>query len=77
LKLAGDSMAAGDAKLKAEGKADKIEGKVQNAVGGLDGADAGGRHEPSAIRVVAHLTEQEPVELGGTVADGAPSFQKR
>ena len=25
----------GDAKLEAEGKADKIEGKVQNAVGGL------------------------------------------
>src|ERR1700730_15368112 len=45
--------------------------------GSDDGADAGGRHEPSAIRIVAHLTEQEPVELGGTVADGAPSFQKR
>ena len=27
--------AAGDAKLEAEGKADKVEGKVQNAVGGL------------------------------------------
>ena len=27
--------AVGDAKLEAEGKADKIEGKVQNAVGGL------------------------------------------
>jgi uncharacterized protein YjbJ (UPF0337 family) len=27
--------AMGDAKLEAEGKADKIEGKVQNAVGGL------------------------------------------
>jgi uncharacterized protein YjbJ (UPF0337 family) len=27
--------ATGDAKLEAEGKADKIEGKVQNAVGGL------------------------------------------
>ena len=26
---------AGDAKLEAEGKADKVEGKVQNAVGGL------------------------------------------
>jgi uncharacterized protein YjbJ (UPF0337 family) len=26
--------AIGDAKLEAEGKADKIEGKVQNAVGG-------------------------------------------
>ena len=25
----------GDAKLEAEGKADQIEGKVQNAVGGL------------------------------------------
>jgi uncharacterized protein YjbJ (UPF0337 family) len=25
----------GDAKLESEGKADKIEGKVQNAVGGL------------------------------------------
>ena len=30
--------AAGDAKLEAEGKADKIEGKVQNAVGGLKDA---------------------------------------
>jgi len=27
--------AAGDAKLAAQGKADKIEGKVQNAVGGI------------------------------------------
>ena len=27
--------AAGDAKLEAQGKADKIEGKVQNAVGGI------------------------------------------
>jgi uncharacterized protein YjbJ (UPF0337 family) len=27
--------AVGDAKLEAEGKADKIEGKVQNAVGGM------------------------------------------
>ena len=27
--------AVGDAKLQSEGKADKIEGKVQNAVGGL------------------------------------------
>ena len=27
--------AVGDAKLEAEGKADKIEGKVQNAVGGI------------------------------------------
>lgn len=30
--------AIGDAKLEAEGKADKIEGKVQNAVGGLKDA---------------------------------------
>jgi uncharacterized protein YjbJ (UPF0337 family) len=27
--------AVGDAKLESEGNADKIEGKVQNAVGGL------------------------------------------
>jgi uncharacterized protein YjbJ (UPF0337 family) len=27
--------AVGDAKLQSEGKADKIEGKVQNAFGGL------------------------------------------
>ena len=27
--------AAGDAKLESEGTADKIEGKVQNAIGGL------------------------------------------
>lgn len=30
--------AIGDAKLEAEGKAAKIEGKVQNAVGGLKDA---------------------------------------
>jgi uncharacterized protein YjbJ (UPF0337 family) len=30
--------AAGDAKLESEGKADKIEGKVENAVGGLKDA---------------------------------------
>ena len=28
-------MAVGDAKLETEGKADKIEGGVQNALGGL------------------------------------------
>jgi len=27
--------AVGDAKLKSEGKADKLEGKIQNAIGGL------------------------------------------
>jgi len=27
--------AVGDAKLESEGKADKLEGKVQNAIGGL------------------------------------------
>ena len=30
--------AVGDAKLKADGKSDEIEGKVQNAVGGLKDA---------------------------------------
>jgi uncharacterized protein YjbJ (UPF0337 family) len=31
----------GDAKLESEGKADKIEGKVQNAIGGLKDAIKG------------------------------------
>jgi len=31
----GVGKAVGDAKLQSEGKANKIEGKVQNAVGGL------------------------------------------
>jgi uncharacterized protein YjbJ (UPF0337 family) len=30
--------AVGDAKLETQGKADKIEGKVQNAVGGIKDA---------------------------------------
>lgn len=30
--------ALGDSKLEAEGKSDKIEGKIQNAVGGLKDA---------------------------------------
>ena len=30
--------ATGDAKLQADGKADKVEGKVQNAIGGLKDA---------------------------------------
>jgi uncharacterized protein YjbJ (UPF0337 family) len=33
--------AVGDSKLEAEGTADKIEGKVQNAVGGLKDAIKG------------------------------------
>jgi uncharacterized protein YjbJ (UPF0337 family) len=33
--------AIGDAKLDSEGKADKIEGKVQNAIGGLKDAIKG------------------------------------
>ena len=38
--------ALGDEKLKAEGKMDKMEGKVRNAVGGMKDAvrDAGKRH---------------------------------
>jgi uncharacterized protein YjbJ (UPF0337 family) len=30
--------ATGDAKLRADGKADKTEGKMQNAIGGLNDA---------------------------------------
>ena len=30
--------AVGDSKLKSEGKADKIEGKVQNTIGGIEDA---------------------------------------
>ena len=30
--------AVGDAKLQSDGKADKVEGKVQNAIGGLKDA---------------------------------------
>ena len=30
--------AVGDTKLEADGKADKVEGKVQNAIGGLKDA---------------------------------------
>ena len=30
--------AVGDSKLESEGKADKVEGKIQNAVGGLKDA---------------------------------------
>jgi uncharacterized protein YjbJ (UPF0337 family) len=30
--------ATGDAKLQADGNADKVEGKVQNAIGGLNDA---------------------------------------
>jgi uncharacterized protein YjbJ (UPF0337 family) len=30
--------AVGDAKLQADGKSDKVEGKVQNAIGGLKDA---------------------------------------
>jgi uncharacterized protein YjbJ (UPF0337 family) len=33
--------AVGDAKLESEGKADKIEGKVQNAIGGIKDAIKG------------------------------------
>ena len=45
-KLKGDvkegiGKATGDAKLQGEGKADKVEGKVQNAVGGVKDAIRG------------------------------------
>ena len=33
--------AVGDAKLVAEGRADKVEGKVQNAIGGIKDAVRG------------------------------------
>ena len=37
-KIKGSIKVTGDAKLEAEGKADKVEGKVQNAIGGLKDA---------------------------------------
>ena len=37
----GVGKALGDAKLQTEGKADKVEGKVQNAIGGLKDAIKG------------------------------------
>jgi uncharacterized protein YjbJ (UPF0337 family) len=37
----GVGKAVGDAKLQSEGKADKIEGNIQNAVGGLKDAIKG------------------------------------
>ena len=42
----GAGKALGDEKMKAEGKMDKMEGKVRNAIGGMKDAmrDAGKRH---------------------------------
>ena len=42
----GAGKASGDEKLKAEGKMDKMEGKVRKTVGGMKDAmrDAGERH---------------------------------
>ncbi len=37
----GLGKATGDEKLKAEGQADQVEGKIQNAVGGLKDAFKG------------------------------------
>jgi len=34
----------GDEKMKAEGRADQVEGKVQNTVGGVKDAVRDGRH---------------------------------
>jgi uncharacterized protein YjbJ (UPF0337 family) len=34
----GIGKATGDTKLQADGKADKVEGKVQNAIGGVNDA---------------------------------------
>ena len=34
----------GDEKLKAEGRSDQVEGKVQNAVGGLKDTLSGDKH---------------------------------
>src|SRR4051794_23314569 len=43
--------ALGDAKLQAEGKSDKAEGKVQNAVGGLkDKLEGSERRRQAALR---------------------------
>ena len=43
--------AVGDAKLQAEGKADKVEGKVQNAVGGVKDDLSEGNGDPHEICV--------------------------
>jgi uncharacterized protein YjbJ (UPF0337 family) len=40
--------AVGDAKLESEGKADKLEGKVHNAIGGLKDTSKGNRRQRGA-----------------------------
>lgn len=40
----GLGKATGDEKMKAEGRADQVEGKVQNAVGGVKDTLRDGRH---------------------------------
>ncbi len=55
----------GDAKLTAEGKSDKVKGKVQNAIGGLK--DALRRSNPAREYSgrAAHLQRPYPVVCGG------------
>src|SRR5512140_1678453 len=53
--------AVGDAKLESEGKADKIEGKVQNVVGGLKDTLKGKEAVAAALAIV-DLLRQAPYE---------------
>ena len=47
--------AVGDTKLEAEGNADKIEGKVQNAIGGIKDTIRGTLKEKSVVAVTFRL----------------------
>ena len=53
----------GDAKLESEGKADKAEGKVQNAIGGRERRSPGRRQEivesPGEAETVIRLSLRE------------------
>jgi len=48
--------AVGDAKLESEGKAGKIEGKVQNAIGGLKDTLKGNRRRGYLLRSLRSCT---------------------
>ena len=61
--------AVGDAKLESEGKADKIEGKVQNMIGGLKDTLKGKREIGVAARA-AFLAILDIARQRAEISDG-------
>ncbi len=72
----GVGKAVGDAKLEVDGKTDQVEGKIQNAIGGLK--DAIKKKMVAVVAFPQWLSRRFPVAIfPETIRNGASEFLQR